>query len=90
MCSSTTLGPALRSQGPGLYAVLDFHARRRYGRSLDQLPPQQRLSLAKEVLGERAEHIAHLLSSGESEEAGDVPIRLQRLYPRRASPIMVL
>jgi hypothetical protein len=72
-----------RRLGPGLYAVLDFHATRLYGRRLEQLAPEERLAVARLVLGENAQLVEEIIAgknkSGE-DTAGITPAKPLRLH----------
>ncbi len=50
-----------RRLGPGLAALLSFHARRVYGRSLEELGSEELKRLIVEVLGERAGPVLRVL-----------------------------
>ena len=71
MCTANTLA-GLRRRNPGMYAVLSFEARRRYGRGLEELPPRLLRELLREKLGNRAEIVERLISGIDAGAGGGV------------------
>ena len=78
MCTTTTLA-RLRRLNPGIYAVLSFEARRRYGRGLEELPPPLLRELLQEKFGNRAEIFERLISGIDAGAGG----RALAARPRR-------